>query len=406
MTSRTQVTLRYLTRQKARTFFVVATYMATVAVTFLLTSAVVGNEQTFVTEANNLAVNWIYAAPDTPPLFPLTEKDAGAIAHSVPDLTAVAPILEDGLLVPAWGNQVFVITGTNTSLPKIFAYSLSVGSFNVSSPANLTTGTLPLVVGHDLWTDFDLSVGETLSGSVVRVNDLGGAGSAVPVSFVITGLLAPRGSIGSINLDAAAFVSVQALENITGSVALTYIFASAASPGAVNASTQDIQSLLTQRHGGHQDFSVQNQGGEVQYILNEVNQFSSIISLVEATLLLLSAFSIFVVMTMAVKDRRREIGVMRALGATRGDIMGQFLLESGIMSVTGIALGVGFGTEVAIDLKAHATGLYAQLLTSPLALGWYFAELLLVLWAVGFLFSLAPAYQASRLEAVEALRSA
>jgi len=85
--------------------------------------------------------------------------------------------------------------------------------------------------------------------------------------------------------------------------------------------------------------------------------------------------------------------------------MAQFLLEAGLMSVTGMVIGVFLGTALAGYLKAHAGGFYQSLLTNPMDLGFYFAELLGILWAVGFLFSMVPAYQASRLEAVEALKS-
>lgn len=399
MTGRSTLAFRYLLRQKGRTGFVVATYVMAVTVTLLLTSAVVGTEQTFVSEIGGLGVNWIYVTPNSPSVYPLTERDAGAIQRAVPDLTSVAPVLMAGLLVPEWGNSLQDVTGTNASLENIFDYGVLQGSFDMGWSGNLSQ-PVPMVAAYTVWQDHDLSVGQVFPASVVSLT-----GQSSSIQLVVTGLLSPRGSLYTTNLDNGVFVSVQALENLTATVGLTYIFVAASSSSQVGADSTAISHVVMELHGGYTDFSVASEQSWVSFVHEQIDQFTSIISLVEATLLVLSAMSVFVVMTMAVRDRRREIGVMRALGARRADVMGQFLLEAGIMSVTGMGIGILMGTLVATYLKSHATGFYSYLLTNPLSLGSYFAELLGVLWFVGFLFSMAPAYQASRLEAVEALRN-
>ncbi len=404
MTSRAALAVRYMLRQKGRTAFVVMTYVAAVGVTLLLTSAVVGNEQSFIAEVNNLAINWIYVQPSVPPVYPLTVADANAIATQVPHITAVAPILWTEAHFNGWtgADSNTTLTGSTSGLTSVFNFDVVRGSSNPTDPAG-PNAPLPLVVGYNLWTSHDLSVGQLLTAVVVNIVP-GGNPAPMNVNLVVEGLLAPRGSVGQINLDQAAIVPVSGLLNLSGQTTLTYIFASADSSSNVQAASQDIQNLLFQRHHGTLDFSVNNQQSEVQFVLQQIGQFQTIIQLVEMTLLMLSAFSIFVVMTMAVKDRRREIGVLRALGAERSDVMFQFLLEAGIMSVVGMAVGVGLGTVAVRFLKQTGSGFYAALVTNPVDLGLYFVELLLVLWGVGFVFSLLPAYQASRLEAVEALR--
>lgn len=399
MTGRSTLAFRYLLRQKGRTGFVVATYVAAVTVTLLLTSAIVGTEQSFISQVNGLGVDWLYVTPDSPSVYPLTERDAGAIHQAVPDLSSVAPVMIDEMLVPQWGNALQEITGTNASLEGVFNYGIVDGSFSLGWDGNLSH-PIPTVLGYSVWHDHALS-----SGQVVTVNVVSQRGESSSFQLVVTGLLAPRGSLSTTDLDQAVFISVQALENLTATLALTYIFASASSSNNVGSDTNAIYSVVSKLHGGYTDFSVASEQSWVSFIHQQLDQFTSIIALVEATLLMLSAMTVFVVMSMAVRDRRREIGVMRALGARRVDIMGQFLLEASIMSVTGMGVGILMGTFVAQYLKAHAGGFYSYLLTNPLSLGAYFAELLAVLWGVGFLFSLAPAYQASRLEAVEALRS-
>jgi putative ABC transport system permease protein len=406
MTGRTTLAFRYLWRQKMRTGFVVATFTAAVTVTLLLTSAIVGTEQTFIGEINALGVTWIYVEPGTSnsaSIYPLTVGDAQAIARSVPHLAAVAPIMIDGLSVdlPAWGKSLADITGTNASVQSIFKYSVTTGSFALAWGGNLSA-PLPVVAGYNVWTTHDLSVGQVLPATIVSLSASGGGG-ATQVNLVVAGLLGARGSLGGTDLDSAIFTPISALENLTNSISLTYIFVSASSSEYVGGVTSAITSVVQQRHQGYQDFTVLSEQSWVSYVHDQLAQFSSIISLVEATLLMLSSMSVFVVMTMAVRDRRRVIGAMRAIGAHRSDIMGQFLLEASLMSVSGIGIGVILGTAVAGYLKANAGGFYSYLLTNPVQLGPYFYELLGVLWGIGFLFSMVPAYQASRLEAVEAL---
>jgi ABC-type antimicrobial peptide transport system permease subunit len=308
-----------------------------------------------------------------------------------------------GLSVPSWGTATSEdIVGTNSSVQEIFSYKVVAGNFNLGWNGNLSS-PLPVVMAYSEWTDHSLSVGQLVSGNVVS---LAGTGiSTKPVNMIIMGLLAPRGSLGGTNLDTLVFVPIQALENLTNSLSLTYIFVSASNSNYVNQVSNDITNLMVNLHKGYYDFSVTSEVSLVNLVQSELNQFTSIITLVEMTLLLLSAMSVFVVMTMAVKDRRREIGVMRAIGGRRVDIMAQFLLEASLMSVSGMVIGVGLGTWVATYLKANAGGFYSNLLPNPLELGSYFAELLGILFLIGFLFSMVPAYQASRLEAVEALRN-
>ncbi|MDE1821727.1 MAG: ABC transporter permease [Euryarchaeota archaeon] len=404
MTSRGALAIRYMLRQKGRTAFVIATYTAAVTVTLLLTSAVVGNEESFLSEVNNLAVNWIDVTPNAAYYRPLTVADANAIQADVPHLTAVTPILWALGEFNSWprGSSAVTLTGSTSALTSIFNFQVAQGSVDLSAPASMND-PIPLVVGYDLWNNHSLSVGQSLPVTVINVLP-GGNSRPIQVTLVVEGLLGHKGTVAGINFDLAALIPVSTLVNLTGAPTLTYIFASADSSSHVQSASDAITNLIYARHNDTQDFTVSNQQSEVQFVLQQIGQFQTIIQLVEMTLLVLSAFSIFVVMTMAVKDRRREIGVLRALGAERTDVMLQFLLEAGTMSVVGIGLGVGLGTLVVRFLKTNGSGFYSALVTNPVDLGLYFVELLLVLWFVGFLFSLLPAYQASRLEAVEALR--
>jgi ABC-type antimicrobial peptide transport system permease subunit len=371
-----------------------------VAVTLLITSAIVGVENNFISEISSQGVDWIYVSPNQAAVYPLNQSNGVAIANKVPDISAVAPVMWVGLSVPGWGEQNLI--GTNESIQPVFSYQVVAGSFNLSWNGN-PSAPIPVVLGYSEWTNYRLSVGQQITGTVYSLS--AGGGSISSVTLIVAGLLAPRGSLSSTNLDTMMFVSVAALTYVTSSPVLTYIFVAAADSQYVSQVSNSITALLTKLHGGYTDFSVDSELSWVAFVQTELSQFQSIISLVEFTLLILSAMSVFVVMTMAVKDRRREIGVMRAIGARRGDVMGQFLLEAGLMSVTGMVIGVFLGTALATYLKAHGGGFYSSLLTNPLDLGFYFAELLGILWGIGFLFSMVPAYQASRLEAVEALKS-
>ncbi|WP_395407570.1 ABC transporter permease [Pseudoduganella sp. UC29_106] len=167
---------------------------------------------------------------------------------------------------------------------------------------------------------------------------------------------------------------------------------------APDSAARVLQALISQRHGGIDDTNLIVPMG--LYRQNQQTQriFTIVMSSIAAVSLLVGGIGIMNIMLANVLERRREIGLKRALGARRRDVVEQFLAEALVIAVSGAALGMALGAVVAYTIAGLAGWSVAW---SPLSL--LFAVLLCV--AVGLAFGVYPARQAAALDPISALRS-
>ncbi|MBI4425431.1 MAG: ABC transporter permease [Elusimicrobia bacterium] len=158
-----------------------------------------------------------------------------------------------------------------------------------------------------------------------------------------------------------------------------------------------VESLLRARHRGEPDFEVKDFREVMQGAINQMRKYANAILAIGIVAILAGGIGIMNVTLATVFSRVREIGIRRALGATRGDILGQFLTEAVRLGAVGGLAGSGLGAAAVTYLSPRADRMAA---ISPL----HVAGALLLAAAAAFLFALYPAYQASRLDPVEALR--
>lgn len=158
-----------------------------------------------------------------------------------------------------------------------------------------------------------------------------------------------------------------------------------------------IEELLKARHRGEEDFEVTDNREMIQGIMNQVRQYAIAILAVGIVAILAGGIGIMNVTLATIYSRIREIGIRRAVGATRLDILMQFVIEAMILGLLGGVAGLGLGTAGIMYLSRHAERDWYSL--TP----WHFAATLLIAVGTGFVFSLYPANQASKLDPVEAL---
>ncbi len=241
--------------------------------------------------------------------------------------------------------------------------------------------------------DFDWGVGQEIG-----VNG---------VAYRVIGILASKGDQGWFNPDDQILIPyTTAMTQVVGQTYLNEVDLSAADELKLDAVQTKATLLLRGRHrlGGDadNDFNVRNQteilksAGDIQFFL------SALLGGIAAISLLVGGIGVMNVMLVTVAERTREIGIRKAIGARRRDILRQFLIESVVMSGMGGAVGVGLGflTAVAVSVLDHYTGWTLTLLVTPLSV-----VLALVFSAgVGIFFGYYPALRASRLDPIEALR--
>ena len=316
----------------------------------------------------------------------LTIADATSLA-TLDGVAASAPeITTNKLIVAGAQNEPARVVGTTPGYLTVFAYDMWVGSF--LNEASVDHNLRVAVIGAT--TADNLSLTEASIGSTIYVGGL---------PFELIGITQPKG--GSTNTDDQVIIPLStAHELFVGSASVSAIGISAASADQIDTVSTEITATLESRHNittGVDDFTIANQA----QLLGTVSGVSDVLTLLLAGIasisLLVGGIGIMNIMLVSVRERTREIGIRKAIGATGRDILSQFLVEALALSLAGGLIGIGVGV-----VASFAIGLYA---------GWGFIfNPVTVVIAVGFslivgiVFGVWPASQAARLDPVVALR--
>ncbi|MBL8881219.1 MAG: ABC transporter permease, partial [Phycisphaerales bacterium] len=182
---------------------------------------------------------------------------------------------------------------------------------------------------------------------------------------------------------------------------VSQISVKAESEAALTQLQEDVEALLRQRHriapGASDDFTVQNLSSIADTMKQTTAAFTALLAAISAVSLVVGGIGIMNIMLVSVTERTREIGLRKALGARRQDILWQFGLEAVVLSIAGGAVGLLLGSLVAWGVTT--------LMQVPLVLGVTTAATALGFSAlVGVAFGAYPAWRAARLDPIEALR--
>ena len=318
----------------------------------------------------------------------LTLDDATAISQ-LDGVQAVEPELSTSKLVIAGSlNETATVIGTTPGYPTVRAYTMWVGTF--LTQAAIDNNLRVAVIGAT--TADNLGLDASSIGSTIYVGGL---------PFDLIGIMQPKGGTGFNSPDDEVLIPVStAQELFVGTNSVRSVGVSAASADQIDTVSAEITALLEQRHGittGVDDFSISTQA----QLLGTVSSVSDVLTLLLAGIasisLLVGGIGIMNIMLVSVRERTREIGIRKAIGARGRDILSQFLVEALALSLAGGLIGIALGV-----LASFGIGLYA---------GWGFVfNPATVIVAVGFslvvgiVFGVWPASQAARLDPVVALR--
>lgn len=249
------------------------------------------------------------------------------------------------------------------------------------------------VIGVDVQKD--LFPGQDPLGQQLRIGN---------VPFQVKGVLVSRGAgPGGGSLDNIVFIPVTtASKRLFNRDYLTSINAQLKNPDEPEAGIEEITAILRERHGivppGEDDFTINNPRAAAEQVSEVRSTLSTVLTGVAAIATLIGGLVIMSLMLIAVSERRREIGVRRAVGATRQDVMVQFLIEAATISVIGGLAGVALGV-VGATIAAMQQDLPPILMWSAIG-----GSVLLSV-CIGLVFGLQPAWKAANLDPIEALRS-
>jgi putative ABC transport system permease protein len=321
----------------------------------------------------------------------LTVDDADAIRRECPAVQAVAPMVRTSAQVVFGANNwATQIQGTTSEFPIVRAWPVSSGVFITDSDVRgaAKVCVLGISVARELYGDADPV------GTIVRIKDM---------PFRVVGVLSEKGgqSWGGTQDDVVMVPLTTGMRKLADRKHLQSIAVSAVSERDVNAAEQQITELLRQRHrireGMDQDFFIFTQ----QEIASSAAETSKVMTLLLASIaavsLMVGGIGIMNIMLVSVTERTREIGIRRAIGARRRDIMLQFLAESSFLSLAGGALGVALGIAAATAVTQIARW-PTMIQPAAVVLAFGFST------AIGVFFGYYPALRAAGLDPVEALR--
>jgi putative ABC transport system permease protein len=331
----------------------------------------------------------------------LTLADAYALGDHAccPDVASVAPTFTRNAQVTAGGNNTNTsVTGTMPSYEYVRNFHAARGRFVDTRDLDAVSrvAVLGAATAKTLFADQD-PIGQT-----IKINR---------IPFKVIGVMEEKGGTAFFggSQDDVIFVPITAAQQrlfgtaaqtAQGAPRVTAVVVSAASEKQMNAAMAEITQVLRQRHRivyQQDDFTVLSQ----KDILGALNQITDILTIFLASIaaisLLVGGIGIMNIMLVSVTERTREIGIRKAVGAKRRDILLQFLIEAVMLSVAGGVIGILFGGWV--GALVNATGVIQTVIAPSsvlLAVGFSVA--------VGLFFGLYPAARAAALHPIDALR--
>ena len=346
----------------------------------------------------------------------LRYDDAVAIRHRFSDLH-VAPIIEiDGQIKTGDRDYSGRITGTSPEFSTIrnfhpasgrFLQTTDIQSWNRSVVLGTTIAEVLFGTQSPIGKEVKIFLSTRKTKTSAATNGEKKQTQTVgEYRFTVIGVMESKGEIYGQNRDEMIFIPVTtALRFFKGNDKISSMVIQVPDRNQMEEITQKLQQFLIQRHDGVDDIHIRNQGEFLGTIDQTIATFRYVLGGIAVVALLVGGIGIMNIMLVTVTERTREIGLRKAIGAKRQDILLQFLIESTTISVIGGCLGIilgifaayGFGDLVAKSMPGGGDW-GAVIQPTAIVIAFVFAV------AVGIGFGLFPAIKASKLDPAEALR--
>ena len=323
----------------------------------------------------------------------LTIDDANAVDERATTLLAVQPEMRSSQQV-VYGNKNTntQIIGTTPNYLEVRKYTLKVGK--MFTAADNEGRQRVVVLGSAVVDNLGITTPEALIGETVRIRG---------TQFQVIGVLASKGQANAFqNPDDQVLVPIQTARfRVNGSDRLQSISALAESEEKIPDAMADIQRILRRQHrirqGAPDDFQIRNQSDILTTTQETTQVMTYLLSGIAAVSLLVGGIGIMNIMLVSVTERTREIGIRKALGATRWNILLQFLIEAVVLCILGGVIGIGLGAGGAI-VMSQVAGWTTRVSSTAIIMAFAFSAF------VGVAFGVWPARRAAVLDPIVALR--
>jgi putative ABC transport system permease protein len=324
---------------------------------------------------------------------PLTMKDALALEERSRYIAQVQPQMSRNYQVQFRNKNTNVrVLGTSANFLEVRNYKMAYGEmFTPSEDANKQRIA---VLGPAVLENLEVENPEAIIGEPIRIRG---------IQFTVIGVLASKGSgTGFGNPDEQVLIPLQtARYRIFGNDRLQEIGVLAPNEETIPLTMADIQRILRREHklraNRPDNFQIRNQSDFLTNLAETTQVFTLLLAGIAAVSLIVGGIGIMNIMLVSVTERTREIGVRKALGATRSNVLFQFLIEAVVLCLLGGAIGVAAGAGSAEFLN-RTFNWTTQVAPESIGLAFGFSA------AVGLIFGVWPARRAAKMDPVIALR--
>jgi len=394
-----------LTANKARSFLTVLGIVVGISSVIVMVSIGQGTKTSIESSITSMGSNLLMVAPGGQTsrrafgggggmgasTNSLTLKDVEAIRTQVENVKNVAPQTSGSYQVSAEASNTNVtVTGTTPSYPSIKSVTLQQGAWFSDTQAN--NNSRVAVLGP--------TTAETLFGTVEAA-----VGQRIRVSgqpFTVIGVTTAKGGNGMTSSDDAVYLPFTTFQrHLSKAAGVSLIYVEAATQDAMTKVESDMTDLLLTRHkitdSSKADFNIQSQADLASTLSTITTTLTLLLGSIAGISLVVGGIGIMNMMLTTVTERIREIGLRKAVGATRSDLTSQFLAEAVALTVIGGIVGIALGWGIAMAISAFSSlTTTVSMLSVLLAVG--------VSTAIGLVFGYYPARRAAKLDPIEALR--
>ncbi|MBK9054365.1 MAG: ABC transporter permease [Chloroflexi bacterium] len=404
-----RLALRALMANKLRSTLTMLGIIIGVAAVITLVSVGQGVQAFVVGEFQGLGNNLLFVFPGqfVPGEGPrrrggqgLTDGDVEALSDPVrvPDVVAIVPEYGRSATVTRGGNEARTsITGTTTGFTDMRNFYPDVGRF--FNEQDLTTNARVAVLGQTVYEKL-FPDGEPPIGESIRINN---------VNFQIIGLMQEKGGSGFNDQDDLVLIPITTAQRrlfparrSDGQMAVDSIYAQILNEDRQEAAIVQMELVLRETHNiafdEEDDFTVVSQAELVSAFSQVTNVLTIFLGVIAGISLLVGGIGIMNIMLVSVRERTREIGLRKAVGAKRQDILWQFLTEAMVLSLLGGLIGLVLGAAGAFLIANYSDSLQPTLAWDSVVLAIGFSAL------IGLFFGIYPATRAAALNPIDALR--
>jgi putative ABC transport system permease protein len=392
-----------LLAKKTRTFLSMLGIIIGVATVIAVFAVGKGAQESVNSQFRNLSANSLMITPNRMMMSgggrgaisssKLTTADAQVILEQAENISSATGAIQGNASV-SYGSVENSYSLVGVDHNYLTVSNLKIESGRGIDEEDVSDRAMVAVIGVTVAADLFVDGGEPLASEIT----VGGK------RLEVVGVLKKLGSrIGMISIDDSVIIpSTTAEKSILGTRGQVMIVATVADLDNTGVATSSIETVLRAEHkltaAQENDFGIMDAGSMVAAAQESAKTMTALLTAIAAITLLVSGIGIMNVMFVIVSERTKEIGIAKAIGGKRSDILTQFLLESVILSTIGGLIGIVIG-QAAIPIISHFNLIAVDSSTTGPILGFSFSVL------VGVFFGFYPAYKASRLDPVDALRS-